>query len=142
MGERGNVELGEFLRARRAQVKPDDVGLPAGPRRRVRGLRREELAEMAGVSPDYYTRLEQGRHPTASAGVLDALARALRLPAEDRSHLYTVAQAVDLNPPASSVRGDQDGMRRMLDVFGSTPAVLCGPFSDILDTNDAGPLPL
>jgi hypothetical protein len=72
----------------------------------------------------------------------NALARALRLPAEDRSHLYTVAQAVDLNPPASSVRGDQDGMRRMLDVFGSTPAVLCGPFSDILDTNDAGPLPL
>ncbi len=137
-GERGNAELGEFLRVRRAQVTPEQAGLPDSTRRRVAGLRRQEVARIAGVSLDYYTRLEQGRHPTASTGVLDALARALRLPATDRSHLYALAQAVDASPP--------DGMRadgaaaspgHMLAVFGATPAVLCGPFSDIAGANDA-----
>jgi transcriptional regulator with XRE-family HTH domain len=139
MGNRGNAELGEFLRARRSQAQPHDVELlPDSTRRRVPGLRREELARIAGVSPDYYTRLEQGRHPTASPAVLDALARALRLAAEERAHLYVLAQAVDPNPPdAPSEVGDQDALVQMLATFGSTPAVLCGPFSDILAANDA-----
>ncbi|MFB9836246.1 helix-turn-helix domain-containing protein, partial [Actinoallomurus acaciae] len=79
---RRNEELGSFLRARRARLDPGDVELPSEGRRRVPGLRREEVAQLAGVSPDYYTRLEQGRQPTASPAVLDALARALRLSAE------------------------------------------------------------
>jgi transcriptional regulator with XRE-family HTH domain len=133
-----NAELGEFLRTRRSRVKPEDVGLtPYGTRRRVHGLRREEVAQMAGVSPEYYTRLEQGRHPTASPAVLNALARALRLPADERSYLYALARAVDNSPDAEPAAADQEALTRMLDVFGLTPAVLCGPFSDILGANDA-----
>jgi transcriptional regulator with XRE-family HTH domain len=138
MSDRGNAELGAFLRTRRSQVNPHDVGLPQGStRRRVRGLRREELARMAGVSLDYYTRLEQGRHLTASPGVLDALARALRLPAEERSHLHALARAADVNPLDGAAGGDREALAQMLGVFGRTPAVLCGPFSDILAVNDA-----
>src|SRR5580692_4169909 len=126
MSNRGNAELGEFLRARRSQVQPQDVELLPGGTRRVPGLRREELARIAGVSPDYLTRLEQGRHPTASPAVLDALARALRLAAEERAHLYVLAQAVDPNSPDDpSAAGDQDALVQMLATFGSTPAVLC-----------------
>ena len=71
--------LGEYLRARREQVRPEDVGLTPGARRRVSGLRREELAMLAGISADYYLRLEQGRDKHPSAQVVDSLARALRL---------------------------------------------------------------
>jgi transcriptional regulator with XRE-family HTH domain len=73
--------LGDFLRARREQIRPEEVGLGSGPRRRVPGLRREELAMLAGISVDYYLRLEQGRDQHPSPQVLDALARALRLTA-------------------------------------------------------------
>lgn len=138
VGERGNAELGEFLRTRRALLTPDDVGLPGSTRRRVAGLRRAELARIAGVSPDYYTRLEQGRHPTASPAVLDALARALRLTSQERAHLHALARAVDASPPdGASGAGDPAALEQVLDVFGDTPAVLCGPFSDILGANDA-----
>jgi transcriptional regulator with XRE-family HTH domain len=74
--------LSQYLRARRALVRPEDVGLPAGGRRRVAGLRREELAILAGISPNYYLRLEQGRDQRPSPQVIDALARALRLDAD------------------------------------------------------------
>ena len=74
----GNA-LGDYLRARRGQVRPEDVGLVQGARRRVQGLRREELATLAGISSDYYLRLEQGRDKNPSAQILDALARALQL---------------------------------------------------------------
>jgi transcriptional regulator with XRE-family HTH domain len=137
MSGRHNAGLGEFLRTRRSRVAPREVGLPDRPRRRVPGLRREELAELAGMSPDYYTRLEQGRHPTASPTVLDALARALRLPADERAHLYALAQAVDPAAHHDRDAADPDALRRMFDVFGLAPAVLCGPFSDILAVNDA-----
>jgi transcriptional regulator with XRE-family HTH domain len=137
MGERRNGELGEFLRTRRARLEPTEVGLPGSTRRRVSGLRREELARIAGVSRDYYTRLEQGRHPTASPAVLDALARALRLSADERSHLYALAGAVDPKPPGSGPPdGGEEALHQVLDIFGLTPAVLCGPFSDILAAND------
>lgn len=137
MGDRGNAELGHFLRTRRARLTPHDVGLPDGLRRRVRGLRREELAKIAGVSPEYYTRLEQGRHHTASPAVLDALARALRLPAADRSHLFDLARAVDAGVDNDEWAADAESLDQMIAVFGDTPAVLCGPFSDILRANDA-----
>jgi len=134
---RGTAELGEFLKSRRSRIDPRDAGIPDSTRRRVPGLRREELARLAGVSPDYYTRLEQGRHPTASPGVLDALARALRLSADERAHLYALAQAVDPDPPDDGAADEAESLERMLAVFGPVPAVLCGAFSDILAANDA-----
>jgi transcriptional regulator with XRE-family HTH domain len=138
MHNRGNAELGEFLRTRRSQMDPREAGIPESTRRRVPGLRRQELARLASISPDYYTRLEQGRHPTASPGVLDALARALRLPPGERAHLYALAQAVDPDPPGDgSADGHTEALERMLAVFGPVPAVLCGAFSDILAANDA-----
>ena len=85
------TELGEFLRDRRARLRPQDLELPSYGARRVPGLRREELALAAGVSAAYYTRLEQGQSANASAGVLDALARALRLDADERAHLHDLA---------------------------------------------------
>src|SRR5262245_27069874 len=84
--------LGEFLRARRALVRPEEVGIPDLGRRRVEGLRREELAMLAGVSVDYYVRLEQGRDAHPSEQVLDALARALRLDADAVAHLHDLAR--------------------------------------------------
>ena len=86
-----NPELGAFLRTRRARLEPGGLGLSAEGFRRVPGLRREEVAGLAGVSPDYYTRLEQGRQPTASPSVLEALAHALRLSSDERLHLYALA---------------------------------------------------
>ncbi len=87
------AELSEFLRSRRARLKPEDVGLPDfGRHRRVPGLRREELAQLAGVSVAYYTRLEQGNGRNVSMGVLDAIARALRLSDAERDHLTHLAK--------------------------------------------------
>jgi transcriptional regulator with XRE-family HTH domain len=86
-------ELAEFLKARRKRVRPQDVGLESGPRRRVPGLRREELALLAGVSADYYQRMEQGREVRPSDQVLDALARALKFSAEETRHLHLLATA-------------------------------------------------
>ncbi|MET0164817.1 MAG: helix-turn-helix transcriptional regulator, partial [Vicinamibacterales bacterium] len=90
MAARANA-LGDFLRARREQVHPEDVGLIPGARRRVPGLRREELALLAGISSEYYLRLEQGRDTHPSAQILDALARALRLDLKATRHLYRLA---------------------------------------------------
>jgi transcriptional regulator with XRE-family HTH domain len=81
-------ELADFLRRRREQLVPSDVGLPPGVRRRTPGLRRDEVASLAGMSTDYYTRLEQARGPHPSLQVLGALARALRLTDDERDHLY------------------------------------------------------
>ncbi|KAA2253837.1 helix-turn-helix transcriptional regulator [Solihabitans fulvus] len=87
------AQLGDFLRTRRARLQPEDVGLVAfGARRRVPGLRREELAQLAGVSVAYYTRLEQGQSGNASDGVLDAIARALRLSEDEQAHLRNLAR--------------------------------------------------
>lgn len=92
--------LGSFLRARRGRVAPEQVGIPAGRRRRVQGLRREELAQLAGISVDYYVRLEQGRATQPSPEVLDALARALDLDAGERAHLATLAGGTGARPGA------------------------------------------
>jgi hypothetical protein len=91
---RRRVELGGFLRARRARLTPGDFGMPAGPRRRTPGLRREEVALLAGVGVTWYTWLEQGREINASTQVLDAIARTLRLDPAERHHLYVLAEAV------------------------------------------------
>jgi DNA-binding XRE family transcriptional regulator len=90
--------LGRFLSARRALVSPEESGLPTGSRRRVAGLRREEVAMLAGVSADYYVRLEQGRERHPSAQVVDALARALRLEDDAVDHLHRLARPVAARP--------------------------------------------
>lgn len=100
------AELASFLRTRREALSPDEVGLPAVGRRRTPGLRREEVAELSSVSAAYYERLEQGRGPRPSPAVLAALARGLRLNAEEREHLYLLARQVP--PPHDDQRDDLD----------------------------------
>ncbi|MEV0380571.1 helix-turn-helix transcriptional regulator [Nonomuraea sp. NPDC050643] len=131
------AELGEFLRSRRALLRPEETGLPVyGGRRRVPGLRREELAQLAGVSAGYYTRLEQGQSPNASDAVLDAVARVLRLDEAERAHLYTLAR------PKPQARGRvarpervRPGVRLMIESFGDVPALVMGRFTDVLAWN-------
>ena len=88
------TELAAFLRARRERINPEDVGLPPGTRRRTAGLRREELAQLAGVGVTWYTWLEQGRPINASVQVLDAIARTLRLDGTERGHLFRLADVL------------------------------------------------
>src|SRR3954469_10060604 len=92
------AELAAFLRSRRARITPADVGLPPGFRRRTPGLRREELAQLAGVGVTWYTWLEQGRAINASVQVLDAIARTLRLDEAEREHLYRLADVPAFTP--------------------------------------------
>src|SRR3954451_14868655 len=93
-------ELGSLLRSRRERLSPEEVGLPPGTRRRTRGLRREEVARLAAISPTYYTFLEQGRDIRPSVQVLDALAAALRLSEAERAHLHVLARRDPPAPPA------------------------------------------
>lgn len=130
------MRLGEFLRARRARVRPEDVGLPELPgKRRVAGLRREELSQLAGVSVSYYTRLEQGQSVNASDGVLDALATALRLDEHEHAHLRELAtrrRPSRIRPPAERV----DPLTRdLLRSVGDTPALVLGRRTDVLAWN-------
>jgi transcriptional regulator with XRE-family HTH domain len=108
-----HTELGAFLTARRSRLGPDDVGLPSGGRRRVAGLRREEVAVLAGVSVDYYTRLEQGRERRPSPSVLDAIARALVLEADARDHMFRLSGVAPEHTPAPA-RPRVDAHLRML----------------------------
>lgn len=130
-------ELGDFLRARRGRLHPRDVGLEPGGRRKVAGLRREELALLAGLSTDYYQRMEQGREVRPSDDVLDAIAGALGLDDEERRHLFTLAHAARRPMPAR-VRHDPErvpaGTRRLLRVL-DTPAVVLGRHLDLLAWN-------
>ncbi|MFE8993168.1 helix-turn-helix domain-containing protein [Streptomyces collinus] len=130
------TELREFLRSRRARLRPEDVGLASHGRRRVPGLRREELAQLAGVSYAYYARLEQGYGETMSAEVLDAVARALRLNVEERDHLVRLAQperpsVTQAAPPRQRLRA---GVRHLLDALG-VPAYVVDRRLDILGWN-------
>jgi transcriptional regulator with XRE-family HTH domain len=117
------AKLGPVLRTWRGRVSPTAVGLPAGRGRRVSGLRREDLAELAGISVDYVVRLEQGRYVTPSAQVAAALARALQLTDAERDHLYRLA---GLAPPASGEISDHipPGLRRMLNRLGDAAAAV------------------
>ncbi|MCT2589722.1 helix-turn-helix transcriptional regulator [Streptomyces sp. N2-109] len=131
-------DLGEFLRSRRARLTPGDAGLPTyGGQRRVPGLRREELAQLAGVSPGYYTRLEQNLSPNVSDAVLDAVARVLRLDAAERSHLYTLVRPQARPRPAAPARPERvrPGVRVMIESFGTVPALVMGRFLDVLAWN-------
>ncbi|MET8567281.1 helix-turn-helix transcriptional regulator [Streptomyces sp. NPDC004783] len=115
------AELGAFLRSRRGRIRPADVGLPAGPRRRVPGLRREEVAQLAGASVDYYNELERGAGSQPSEQMIAALARALRLSADERDYLYRLAdRPVPVQGGAAS--HVHPGMLDLLGRLTSTPA--------------------
>ncbi|MFC8970353.1 helix-turn-helix domain-containing protein [Streptomyces sp. NPDC057094] len=131
------AELSEFLRTRRARLKPQDVGMPDfGRHRRVPGLRREELAQLAGVSVAYYTRLEQGNGRNVSAEVLDAIARALRLSDAEHNHLTHLAKPKQHKKKQTArtqqVRG---ALRQLLDTMDGVPAYITGRRSDLLCWN-------
>lgn len=129
----GSTALGEFLKARRGQLQPSDVGLVGGGRRRVAGLRREELAAVAGISADYYLRIEQGRIGNPSAQVLDALARALRLDAVSTTHLHALATGADF---ATDVHPEnlKPGTAELVDQL-AVPALVVGRYLDCLASN-------
>ncbi|MFI9208351.1 helix-turn-helix domain-containing protein [Streptomyces sp. NPDC053253] len=128
--------LGEFLKARRAELNPGDLGLPANPQpRRVPGLRREEVAFLAAVSTDYYTRLEQGR-VRPSGPVLGAVAGVLRLTEDQRAHLFDLAGTDLLQRPHRRPRQKaQPELLRLLEDLGTAPALVLGRRTDILAWN-------
>ncbi|MEU8904434.1 helix-turn-helix transcriptional regulator [Streptomyces mirabilis] len=132
-------ELRDFLMSRRAKVSPAEAGLPdGGARRRTPGLRREEVAVLAGVGASWYQWLEQGRDISVSPQVLDAVARVLRLSNAERRHLYLLA---GLNPPAPEVapevRDMCDGLRRLIDTWMPYPAHIMDPYYNCVMYNDA-----
>lgn len=143
----GRNQLGEFLRARRGRLRPADVGLPAGiGPRRTPGLRREELAAVAGLSMDYYIRLEQGKETNPSGPILDGLARALRLNEEEQAHLYRLADLAAGRRPRSGpgrarVPGRprvRPGIRQLLGTVRPCPAYVLSRTSDLLAANPEG----
>ena len=127
------AELADFLRRRRAAMQPEDVGLARTVRRRTSGLRREEVAMVAGMSADYYTRLEQQRGPQPSVSILTALARALRLSLPERDHLFRLAGHT---PPSAEVRSDHvsRGLARVIDRV-DTPAMVTNDLGEALAQN-------
>ncbi|WP_223628718.1 helix-turn-helix transcriptional regulator [Microbacterium sp. EST19A] len=128
--------LAEFLLRRRERLQPSDVGLSAGARRRTPGLRREEVAQLAAMSTDYYTRLEQRRGPQPSLQIVAALARALRLTSDERDYLHRIAgySAPDRAAFAGHVR---PGMLRILDRLHDSPAFVVSALDEVLVQNDA-----
>jgi transcriptional regulator with XRE-family HTH domain len=134
-------ELSQFLTSRRSRVTPEQAGLPNYGRRQVPGLRREEVASLAGVSVEYYKRLERGNAGGASDGVLDAIADALQLDDAERAHLFDLARAAVPTPARRRRRSAQRGVRpavlRMLETFGS-PATVSNLRGDYLAANPLG----
>ncbi|MGA4841964.1 helix-turn-helix transcriptional regulator [Streptomyces sp. G45] len=135
---RRRSELATFLRSRRARITPADVGMPPGPRRRTPGLRREEVAQLSGVGVTWYTWLEQGRPINASAQVLDAVARTLRLDRAEREHLYHLAEVAPAprheEEAAAAVSPEIQGI---IDALDPHPAAVYNTRYDILATNAA-----
>jgi transcriptional regulator with XRE-family HTH domain len=132
--------LGEYLRARRNQLQPTDVGLPTSGRRRTPGLRREEVATLSGVSVDYLVRLEQGRDHNPSSSVLAALGSALRLDDEERTHLWSLAAMTaghELCPVGRAVAELPVGVHQLVERLHPTPAFVLGPATDVLISNPA-----
>jgi transcriptional regulator with XRE-family HTH domain len=130
-------ELGDFLRTRRARLAPEDIGLPRGSRRRAPGLRRAEVAQLAGVSVDWYTWLEQGRPITVSTQVLESLVSALCLHAQEREHLFFLAHQQP--PPERAMEPEtvSPTLQRFLDHQGLSPAFVLGRRWDVVAWNEA-----
>jgi transcriptional regulator with XRE-family HTH domain len=135
-------EVREFLTSRRARISPQQAGLPLVGQRRVPGLRRNEVATLAGVSIEYYSRLERGQLAGVSTGVLDAIARALQLDAAECEHLFDLAKAADGSSLLSPRRGRvekpwriQPGLQWVLDAMRDAPAIVTNGRADLLATN-------
>ncbi|GLY17451.1 transcriptional regulator [Kineosporia sp. NBRC 101677] len=127
--------LGDFLTSRRAQVKPADAGLPTAGLRRVPGLRREEVATLAGVSVDYYVRLEQGRERHPSAQVVAALASALGLAEDARRHLFRLAGVSEVGAAPASTDEVHPSLRELMDTWPDNPALVYNRAYDVLAAN-------
>ena len=134
MDQANRGELAAFLRSRRARVQPADVGLEAGPRRRTPGLRRQEVAQLAGMSVDYYIRLEQGRGPRPSRQMLTAVSRALALSDDERAYLHFLAGEPP-GLPAAPAREVRPSVLRLLERLEDTPALVCDAKYDVLAWN-------
>ncbi|MEN0137430.1 MAG: helix-turn-helix transcriptional regulator [Rhodococcus sp. (in: high G+C Gram-positive bacteria)] len=135
-------EIKDFLTTRRARITPDQVGLPVGGRRRVAGLRREEVALLAGVSAEYYVQIERGSVAGVSDEVLDAVATALRLDEEETKHLFALARAAATKPrrrrPARARVGVPEPVQALIDAMLTAPAVVQNGHLDIVGTNALG----
>jgi transcriptional regulator with XRE-family HTH domain len=128
--------IGEYLRARRELIRPDEVGISDSGRRRVTGLRRDELALMAGISTEYYTRLEQGTDHHPSAQVLDAIARALRLDMDATAHLHELATPTTARRrQARRTEHVTASVQQLLDSWPGNPAFVSGRYMDVLAAN-------
>ena len=135
----GHSDLGRFLRQCRADLTPEAAGIAAVAQgRRVRGLRREEVALLAGVSVDYYTRLEQGRHTSPSAAVVDALARVFRLAAAARAHLADLARPARRSSRQMPAQRVRPAMHQLLASMTEHPALILGRRTDVLASNALG----
>lgn len=131
--------LGDFLRLRRDAVTPEDVGIVSYGMRRVPGLRREELAMLAGVSVAYYTRLEQGQSTNASTSVIDALARALHLTEDEHAHLHDLARPAVRKPRRNSRPAQvRPGIKTLIDAMADVPAIVLGRSTEVLAWNRLG----
>ncbi|MFI9408696.1 helix-turn-helix transcriptional regulator [Nocardia gamkensis] len=130
------AELGAFLKSRRARISPQDVGLPPGPRRRTPGLRREEVAQLAGIGITWYTWLEQGRSINVSVQVLNAVARTLSLDAAEKAHLYRLAD-VPTVPSVSSGSALPEELQVILDHLEPLPGVVLSARYDVLAHNSS-----
>ncbi|MEV7797647.1 helix-turn-helix transcriptional regulator [Microbacterium foliorum] len=130
-----NKDLGQYLAARRAAIDPDTAGIRWSGVRRVPGLRREELSMLAGVSVDYYARLEQGRETNPSPSILNALSRALDLTPDAREHLYRLAGAAPGTTPSPATEHVDPSLRRLMDAWPDTPAFVLNRRLDILSLN-------
>lgn len=137
MNDMDRPGLADFLRRRRELLRPEDVGLGSGQRRRTPGLRREEVAALAGMSADYYTRLEQQRGPQPSEQMVAAIARALRFTLDERDHLFRLAGH---NAPARVHRSDHvdPAILRVLDRLEDTPAIVVNDLGETLVENRLG----
>lgn len=132
-------ELGDFLRTRRASLTPQDAGITTWGTRRVPGLRREELAQLAGISVNYYTRLEQGQSANASDAIIEALARALNLDDAERAHLYALARPTPARRRrAARTETPTAGAVTLLTSMPDVPALLLGRRNDVLAWNPLG----
>ncbi|MFE7902910.1 helix-turn-helix transcriptional regulator [Streptomyces sp. NPDC057424] len=128
-------ELADFLRRTRARLTPSDVGLTAGARRRTPGLRREEVAQLTGMSVDYYTRLEQSRGPRPSRQMLTALARALRLTEDERDHLFHLTGEQPPRFREATSTHVRPALLLVLDRLHDTPAMVATDYGEVLAQN-------
>jgi transcriptional regulator with XRE-family HTH domain len=133
-----SAEFGKFLKAMRSRLTPEDAGTSRSTgARRVPGLRREEVARLAGVSTDYYVRLEQGRNIHPSRTVLEAVSRALRLSSSEQAHMMDLLEHCAASPRAAgqAAQGVRPALRHLLEAVGDVPALVLGRRSDVLAGN-------